>query len=244
VARVLIDSGAEWDIFGAAGLGEAARMQELLRREAHRARAVQADGVTALFYAAHAGNARCCDLLLSHGAEASPRARRFWASLTPLHLALQRGYRTVTTRLLEHGADPNAFAVEEGRYWPTPLHAAVRWGGVEDMNLLLDHGADPNGGDSGNGADSFGTSGLTWAIFAGNEAAVRLLLARLLDPRHPGHRGGLHLAAEHGRRSIARLLLENGADPSIHDARGQTPRERAVRFGHTEMIELFGPLSR
>jgi ankyrin repeat protein len=53
VARVLIDSGAEWDIFGAAGLGEAARMQELLRREAHRARAVQADGVTALFYPAH-----------------------------------------------------------------------------------------------------------------------------------------------------------------------------------------------
>jgi ankyrin repeat protein len=244
VVRVLLDAGCLADIFAAAGMGDSARVGALLDADAGLAQAKQGDGVTALFYAAYAGDTRSCELLLAHGAAVSPRAERFWASLTPLHVALQRGHRRVATLLLKNGADPNAFTAREDRYWPTPLHATIRWGSAVDVDLLLDHGADPNGGDCGDGAGSLGTSGLAWAVFAGDEDVVRLLLVRGMTLRHSAHKGALHLAAEHGKIGVARLLLDNGADPNATNALGETPRQRALKFGRTEVAELLGTFER
>nr|KAG5685639.1 hypothetical protein BaRGS_001375 [Batillaria attramentaria] len=47
----------------------------------------------------------------------------------------------------------------------------------------------------------------------------------------------LHLAAERSNTGVARILLENGADPSHKDSRGRTPFHIALESdGVTEMI--------
>jgi ankyrin repeat protein len=236
-ARLLVEADAPLDIFAAAGMSDAAHVANLLDQDGSLAQAEHADGVTALFYAAWAGDARSAEQLLAHGAEVSPRAKRFWACITPLHIALQRRHRDVVSLLLDHGADVDAHGAEEGQYWPTPLQIGARWGTLDDVNRLLDHGADPNGGAVIPG--SFGASGLTWAVFAGNEELVHLLLKRGLDLQHPNHQAILHLAAERGHSTVIRLLIGYGANPLALDSTGQTARARARRFGRTEAEQLL-----
>jgi ankyrin repeat protein len=236
-ARRLLELGAPRDLFALAGLAETTAVAEMLALDSALARTAQADGVTPLFFAAFAGDARTAELLLANGAAVSPRARRFWACLTPLHLALQRGHRAVTSLLLEHGPDLDACSEEPDRYWPSPLHAAARWGTPDEVIQLLDRGADPNGG--GIAAGSAGAGGLAWAVRWGNEPMVRLFLKRGADPRHSNNRTVLHLAAERGHTAIVRLLLECDADPRAVDVDGQTARERAARFGKNHVATLL-----
>lgn len=235
--RLLVERGASIDVFAAAGMRQSERVARRLAEEPLLARAAQADGVTALFYAAWAGDARSARLLLDAGAEVSPRAKRFWACLTPLHAALQQGHREVVAALLDHGADVDAFAAEPGQYRPTPLHVAARWGTHEDVILLLDHGADPNGGSPV--ADSLDTGGLTWAVCAGDVALVKLMLERGLDLAHERHREALHRAAERGHVEMVRLLIEHGADPRAVDTHGETPLERARSLGKPAVVQLL-----
>ena len=128
-ARLLIERGAEIDVFAAAGLGDFDRLSDLLAEDPGKARAAQADGVTPLFYAAWAGDKRSAAALMDAGADVSPIAMRWWACLTPLHLALQCRWRAVTDLLLalrrrsERVRAPSPAAT--GRL---PLHAAARWG--------------------------------------------------------------------------------------------------------------------
>jgi ankyrin repeat protein len=147
--RLLLDRGAPIDVFAAAGMGDAERVARFLAEDPLLARAAQGDGMTALFYAAWAGDLRSTRLLLDAGAAVSPRVKRLWACLTPLHAALQQRHREVVAALLEHGADVNACGTERDHYWPTPLQAAARWGTDEDVLRLLDHGAAPNGASAG-----------------------------------------------------------------------------------------------
>jgi ankyrin repeat protein len=146
----------------------------------------------------------------------------------------------VVTVLLEYGADVDAAAPEPDRYWPTPLHAAARWGTVADVEQLLDYGADLNGGELLH--DSLDASGPGWAVSAGNEELLRLMLWRGMDARHPRHREALHTAAARGSTAIVRLLIEHGANPRARDSHGQTPRERARAAGRAEAAALLEAL--
>lgn len=240
--RLLLERGASIDIFSAAGMGQAEEVARRLAEEPALARAAQADGVTALFYAAWAGDAGSVRLLLEGGAEVSPRAKRFWACVTPLHAALQQRHRHVVTVLLEHGADVDAAAAEPGQYWPTPLHVAARWGTHDDVTLLLEHGADPNGGSAV--ADSLDTGGLAWAVCAGDVALVQLMREHGLDLAHERHREALHRAAERGDVEMVRLLIEQGADPRAVDSHGETPLERARSLGKPAVVQLLETYAR
>jgi uncharacterized protein len=234
--RRLIDRGAPVDIFAAAGMGDAERVARFLAEDASRSRAAQPDGMTALFYAAWAGDAQTVRLLLDAGAHVSPRVERLWACLTPLHAALQQRHREVAAALLEHGADVNACSPDRERYWPTPLQAAARWGADEDVLRLLDHGADPN---SGSGGPDTLNSGLTWAAFTGRVGLARLMLERGLDLRDERHRAALLLAAERGHVEMVQLLLENGADPHVANSHGQTPLDLAQISGREAVVQLL-----
>ncbi|KAI0902862.1 hypothetical protein F4823DRAFT_361564 [Ustulina deusta] len=56
--------------------------------------------------------------------------------------------------------------------------------------------------------------------------------------RQPGTTGPLHIAAQKGRCSIARSLLEHRADPNLKDSNGLTPLLHATIQGHIEMMCL------
>ena len=50
----------------------------------------------------------------------------------------------------------------------------------------------------------------------------------------------LHHAAEGGRKEIAELLIENGADLNVKDETlGDTPVDWAIRRKHPEMVDLL-----
>ncbi len=53
----------------------------------------------------------------------------------------------------------------------------------------------------------------------------------------------LHEAAEQGKQDVVELLLAEGADPLIKDAKGELAIERAQRAGHSAVVKQLLPLS-
>ena len=53
----------------------------------------------------------------------------------------------------------------------------------------------------------------------------------------------LHEAAQDGKLDMVKLLLAEGADPLIRDARGRLAIERARRAGRDAVVKLLLPLS-
>ena len=127
----------------------------------------QADGATALAWAAMRSNTGIAELLLNAGAEPDLANE---LGVGPLSLAIQNGSAAMVHLLLENGADPNVRR-ENGE---TPLMTAARMGQADVMKLLLDHGAAVNAREQ-----KFGQTALMWA--AGNPDAVRLLVDRGAD---------------------------------------------------------------
>lgn len=128
----------------------------------------QADGTTALAWAAMRSNVEIARALLKAGADPDLANE---LGIGPLLLAIQNGSAELAELLLANGADPN-LARENGE---TPLMAAARLGQTGVIRMLLDHGADTNARDR-----KFGQTALMWA--AGHPEAVRLLLDRGADP--------------------------------------------------------------
>ena len=52
----------------------------------------------------------------------------------------------------------------------------------------------------------------------------------------------LHIAASTGKLDVVRWLLEHGANPLIKDSFGETPQERALAAGKTEIAEYLEPI--
>ena len=84
----------------------------------------QADGATALHWAAYHGNADLAELLLEAGADASAANRN---GSTPMWLAASQGDATMIETLLEGGADANEQLPLERR----PLTLAARAGSMD-----------------------------------------------------------------------------------------------------------------
>lgn len=139
VARILIDSGAYYDIYTACALDDTARLQTLLAEAPDAVNAVEDYGMTPLHWAARAGAMGCSTMLLEQGAEVDARNK---AQRVPLHLAAEAVHdaQTDVVRLLaKYGADLNA-QDKKGR---TPLHRATYEGRAKAAEALLAAGADP-----------------------------------------------------------------------------------------------------
>lgn len=134
---------------------------------------------------------------------------------TPLHLAAV--HPEVLTILLASGADPNARDTADN---VTPLHLAAASGHVESVRILLDAGADVQGTGDLHDGDVIG-----WAMRAGKQAVVDLLLAR-------GARHHIFSAMATGDLALVQRVIDD--DPNALSRRrswfenGQTALHAAI----------------
>jgi uncharacterized protein len=142
--------------------GDKAALSALIRQKAD-VNATQADGSTAIQWAAYRNDIEMADILIAAGAKVNQPNRD---GATPLWLAAQNGSAPMIERLIAAGADPNA-RQPNGE---TPLMMAARNGNVAAIKVLLDHKA-----DIGLKENLRGTTALMWAVEQSHPDAVRLL---------------------------------------------------------------------
>ena len=145
---------------------------------------------------------------------------------TALHAAAEQGTVSLTSVLVEHGADPNAIA--NGM---TPLAVAAERRdliGGEIADLLLSRGASID---------------LTDAVWLDRPDEVRRILLecpssvhRCRQPQRLLHNA---LAMDVDAPTILRILLEHGADPNVADEELGPPLLAAVKEGSLEAIRLL-----
>ncbi len=166
---VLAAAPADAPVADAASRGDLEAVRGLLRRGVD-VQTAQADGMTALHWAAMRSDAALAETLLYAGAnlEAATRIGQH----TPLHVASRTGRPDVVRVLLEAGADPRA-ATGSGA---TALHLAAQAGGAEAAAALLDHGADVDARE-----DTWGQTPLMFAAAANRLGPVRVLMERGAD---------------------------------------------------------------
>src|ERR1700733_9463226 len=124
----------------------------------------QADGTTALHWAARHDDLGMANLLIRAGANVKA-TNRF--GITPLALAATNGNAAMIEALLKAGDDANAVVSVAG---DTALMLASRTGKTDAIAALLIHGADVNK------TNADGQPPLMWAAAAKNAAAVQLLI--------------------------------------------------------------------
>jgi ankyrin repeat protein len=181
-------------------------------------------GFSVLHWAASCGKEEIVSFLLGQGA--LPGSRDGF-NATPLMLACAAGHMGVVKVLLQHiGAQAFQEALQEtDEIGGTALHLAAECGHEGIVTLLLGQGAQANS------KDEDGRTPLLWACEEGQLNVVQMLVQHIgpealqMWDRHD--MTALHWACEKGRGEVARLLLLSGADFTIRDNQGMTPREIA-----------------
>jgi ankyrin repeat protein len=234
-ARVnAVDDQGTTPLFLACINGSAAMTDMLLQARADLTLA-RATGVTPLMMAARTGNVEVVRALLGHGADVN--ARETTHEQTALMWAVAQNHSGVVQLLLEKGANVRArtpprrtrnavsgqFAGGEcclpnyvGGF--TPLLFAAQQGHVDAARQLLGAGADIND----TAAD--GTSALVLAIDSAPVVSERVNRSEL--------------ASQKLQETMARFLLESGADPNLHGS-GRTALHSAVQRKMPELVQLL-----
>lgn len=166
LAFVVTQAAATAPLADAAERGDVVAVQDLIRRHADL-NAAQADGMTALHWAAVNGNANLVGVLLTAKAAVEPKTRL--GDYTPLHLAAERGHGDVVAKLLAAGSKPTT-ATTTGMQ---AIHFAADAGSVDALKVLLDKGADVNVKDV-----THGRTPLVLATSKGRIDAIKFLISR------------------------------------------------------------------
>ncbi|MYC91492.1 MAG: hypothetical protein F4X15_08490 [Gemmatimonadetes bacterium] len=117
-----------------------------------------------------------------------------------------------------------------------PVADAAERGDLEAVRALLRQGADVNT------AQSDGMTALHWAASNNDIAIAKALLYAGATYRATTRIGGytpLHLASRGGHAEVARLILEDGADPDILTSTGVTAMHFAADADAAEVIEAL-----
>lgn len=220
------DAAADSPVADAARDGDLAQVRELIAAGAD-ADAAQADGSTALLWAAYQSDPATVTALLEAGADPNV-ANDF--GVDPLLQASRYGDTRVIEILLDGGAN-----IESSHpAGVTPLMAAARAGSVEAVTLLLERGADPNAIES-----LQDQTALMWAAAEGHLGTVDALLEAGADPDMRARiseltersinadfpTGGFTAAmwaVRNGDEAVLRRLVEGGADLTLTNGDGAT----------------------
>lgn len=221
----------------------------------------QADGATALHWAAYWDDLETARLLVGAGADVG-RANDL--GVTPLALACENASAAMVALLLDAGADANA-AVGTGE---TVLMGCARTGSAGAVRALVAAGADVNVSES-----LEKQTALMWAVAQRHPQIVRLLLEHGADVRarsrvrrlvisrrlqselkygELGRRYGtdaeetsiggftpLLFAARQGDVAVARLLLDAGADVNDTAPDGASPLVVTTHSGHGRLATFL-----
>ena len=212
------------------------------------ANAAQADGATALHWAAHYDDTAMADALLDAGATVDP-VNDF--GVTPLWLACVNASAAMVDRLLTAGANANA-ALPSGE---TVLMTASRSGSASAVRSLVAHGAQVNTTEQ-----TRGQTALMWAVAQQHPDVVGALvelgadvqlrsdpLPRRVHTRTAGFnpigvldivQGGytpILFAARHGNLEAATHLVAAGADVDDAAPSGTSALVIAAHGGHTAL---------
>jgi ankyrin repeat protein len=155
--------------------------------------------------------------------------------MNPLFAAIRDGDMTVVTAQLQNPeviANLNKVKVANRHV----LHFAVeRTNSAAIITALVTAGADPN-------LQSLNKhTPLTFAIGAGNDAAIEILIALGAKVDAPGHMGlpPLAFAAMENNIPVMELLIAAGADVNIAGRHGETALEMAARHGQLAAVQLL-----
>jgi ankyrin repeat protein len=221
-SAALTATAAESRLADAAEKSNHAGIRALLIEQAD-VNAPQADGMTALHWAAHLNDLQAAGLLAS----ANPNvANRY--GVTPLSLACQNGNTEMVELLLQQGADPNATL----RGGETALMTAARTGKLGPVKALLSRGAIVEA------KERRGQTALMWAAADGHAEVVESLLEAGADFRTPLPDSGFtpwFFAARDGRTEVVRVLLKAGADVN-EPIQPQKPTGKGPRKGSSALI--------
>jgi ankyrin repeat protein len=161
-------ASAQTEVADAAMRRENAEVRRLVQDGAD-VKAAQADGATALHWAAYYGDVSLALFLLEAGADVTAANRN---GSTPLWLAASQGDAPMIEALLASGADANE-PLPLGR---RPLMLAARAGHVDAVRALLARGADPNARE-----DARGTTALMQAADQGHADVIAVLIEHGAD---------------------------------------------------------------
>uniref|UniRef100_A0A0G4GH36 Uncharacterized protein n=1 Tax=Chromera velia CCMP2878 TaxID=1169474 RepID=A0A0G4GH36_9ALVE len=238
------------------------KMVEFLLSQHATVDAVDNEGLTPLLYAAGV-SLEVVKLLLENGATI-PTTGSEWRS--SLIRAVETGKVELVKFLLEKGADVNVQTKADVDR--TVLHEAAGLGNVEIVELLLSHGATLDPVDQCGGTPLFYAAGASLKVVElllekgatipttdsdlasplGNAACggkghiVKYLLQKGTDVNVQTKRNegmtALHVAAKFGKREMAQLLLDEGANVDAVDSERFTPLTYAAGVS-LEVVKLL-----
>lgn len=209
-------------LFQAIEAGDRDALERLLDTDPGLAAARNAEGASALMWAAYYRKWDLCDLLQERGAQPDV----FEAAVLGLKdrvRALVRGNRALLGRTSFDG-------------W-TPLHLAAHFGRTDVVRALLAEGASHRAVSE----NSTKNQPLQAAAAGGQPEAVEVLLEAGADADARSHEGvtALHVAAANGRSEVVRLLLDAGARPDAKTDGGKTAQDFAREQGHDDLTDLL-----
>jgi len=228
--------------------GDRASALALIKQHAD-VNAPEADGTTALHWAARQDDREMADLLIKAGANVKT-ANRY--GVTPLYLACVNGSAPMIAKLLDAGADANS-ATAEGE---TALMTVARTGNVDAAKVLLAHGADVNSKEQWRQQTP-----LMWAVAECHPEVAQELIAHgaevntkqvtwqwerqvTKEPREKwmplGGLTPLHFAARQGCVAGVGVLVKAGAQINATNPNGFSPLLLAIINAHYDAaIELL-----
>jgi ankyrin repeat protein len=225
---------------------DAATVRNLLKLHA-AVNTQQADGMTAIIWAAHNDDVEMATLLVKSGADVKAVNRY---GVTALTEAATIGDGPMVELLLTAGADANT-TMPEG---DTALLLASRSGGTAAVKALLDHGASPNPKESWHGETA-----MSVAASENHPEIIRLLVAKGGDVNAQGKKldyplivkqdvmslppvGGLTPLMEAARNNAfeaAEALLKAGANPNLKTPDKMTALLVAITNAHWDVAKLL-----
>jgi uncharacterized protein len=248
LAGVPVMPAASLSLLDAAESGDGPTALRLLSVKGTDVNATDADGSTALMYAAANGDLELVRGLIKAGANVKLASQLGTSAITEAAIL---GSARILDALLRAGADPN-YKTPNGE---TPLMAAGRSGKIDAAKVLLEAGADINAKETWGGQ-----SALMWAAAQSQADMVKFLASKganlddhgkvnqwerkvIQEPRPKDmNKGGftpLHYAAREGCAACVQNLLAAGADPDSEDPDRETPLLLALENMHFDTAAVL-----